>query len=58
MPKALIVYPGNRGPPSLISLMVSVDIKHHVYLLTGVLIVFVFALFSKNLSRFGLAVRR
>ena len=22
-------------PPSLISLMVSVDVKHHVYLLTG-----------------------
>ena len=24
------------GRPSLISLMVSVDVKHHVYLLTGV----------------------
>ena len=25
---------GSVGPPSLISLMVSVDVKHHVYLLT------------------------
>ena len=36
------------GAPSLISLVVSVDVKHHVYLLTR----------TGGVSRFGLAVRR
>ena len=41
-------YPLHPFSPSLISLMVSVDVKHHVYLLIS----------SYEVSRFGLAVRR
>ena len=35
------VYKLLPPPPSLISLMVSVDVKHHVYLLTKLVVVFV-----------------
>ena len=47
---SLLHTPLSNPPPSLISLMVSVDVKHHVYLLIQQLLLLFFSVFLRQVE--------